>query len=964
MYEDKRKGLKIEWKSLLIKLVILLVVVFIILWIISLVKGHDNKTVKESNLSVNLKVMKDSAMEYFTGSRLPQTLNGKEKITLGEMLDKKAIIEFTDQDGNACNLTESYAEATKINSTDYTIKVKLVCGEASDYIINTVKYEEKVDNSKDDNKDDDQNNNNNDNQNNNVDDNTSNNGNEGNNNTTNNNNSTNSKPNTNTSSKPNTNTNNKPNTNTTITKPIVNNKPNNNICKYGSLNANSIYPLAYKVSNCAVTKDVLYYAEHANSASLKQAKEYTKLVSEVQELKKKTGANLYVESPIIEPVMNKEGLGYVGFQMIFKVSEKQAFNTRCVYAYYLDTYNNRKVFIDLRSSLYGNNKPNDNTSVSVSSISLNTNSVYLNVGETYSLYAYVYPSNANYNVTYSSSNSNVVSVSTSGKLTAKKAGAATITVTAGGKRAYANVTVSNSENYLELSSSHISMGIGESRYASYKTNISGSISWSSSNSSVVSVNRYGYITAKKAGSAYITASIDGKSASMYVTVKDNGYLYFDTSSINLGVGDIDYLNPITNLSGLSYSSSNSSVVSVSTTGKITAKKIGTATITVRASGYSDTIKINVSETPYITFNASSINLNVNGTTKLNVNTNLNNLYWRSSNTSVVSVDQKGNITGKSVGTAIITASSNGYSNSIYVTVLNNGYLSFNTKSITMIQDDKRMVSPVTNLSNLSWESDDTSVVSVDSWGNLTAKKAGIATITVASGGLKAKMSVTVQDKKHLERLYSSVKMVVGGSYNIKNAYETNISGTPSFSSSNSNILKVDSKGNVTALSEGTANVTIRLGGKSISIPVNVSYSNTYYMTTFVDASSRGVMTQMVRLNNIPSNKKILKVDVAPFSKISTSGNYVFDYMNYYSNTYEYFQVYSGVRNTRYNYFTNYRDMMKYSLNNVNFNVTATSGYTSNGCAAIKLTTTINNFNYVTKYNGGYIVPVKIMVSYE
>ena len=60
MYEDKKKSLTIDWKSLLIKLGVLLVVVFIILWVISLVKGNDKKETNESNLSTNLKIMKET----------------------------------------------------------------------------------------------------------------------------------------------------------------------------------------------------------------------------------------------------------------------------------------------------------------------------------------------------------------------------------------------------------------------------------------------------------------------------------------------------------------------------------------------------------------------------------------------------------------------------------------------------------------------------------------------------------------------------------------------------------------------------------------------------------------------------------------------------------------------------------------------------------------------------------------
>ena len=91
--------------------------VFILIFIVSLVK-KDKKTL-ESNLSTNLQAMKTAANEYFVGSRLPTNVNGRKKITLGEMFDNKLLVEFKDQNNNTCDTIGSFAEATKINNTDY-----------------------------------------------------------------------------------------------------------------------------------------------------------------------------------------------------------------------------------------------------------------------------------------------------------------------------------------------------------------------------------------------------------------------------------------------------------------------------------------------------------------------------------------------------------------------------------------------------------------------------------------------------------------------------------------------------------------------------------------------------------------------------------------------------------------------------------------------------------------------------
>ena len=81
----------------------------------------------------------------------------------------------------------------------------------------------------------------------------------------------------------------------------------------------------------------------------------------------------------------------------------------------------------------------------VTGVSLNTDSLSLEVGESEALTATITPSNAtDQNVTWSSNNESVATVDTSGKVTAIKAGTATITATAAdgsGKSASCSVTV-------------------------------------------------------------------------------------------------------------------------------------------------------------------------------------------------------------------------------------------------------------------------------------------------------------------------------------------------------------------------------------------------------------------------------------------------------------------------------------------------------------------------------------------
>ena len=57
----------------------------------------------------NINTMKDAAFEYFTVSKLPENIGGTAELTLGQMVNQKLLIDFTN-DGDICDLDESYIE--------------------------------------------------------------------------------------------------------------------------------------------------------------------------------------------------------------------------------------------------------------------------------------------------------------------------------------------------------------------------------------------------------------------------------------------------------------------------------------------------------------------------------------------------------------------------------------------------------------------------------------------------------------------------------------------------------------------------------------------------------------------------------------------------------------------------------------------------------------------------------------
>ena len=341
--------------------------------------------------------------------------------------------------------------------------------------------------------------------------------------------------------------------------------------------------------------------------------------------------------------------------------------------------------------------------VEVESVSLNKSEMTLTEGKSETLAATVTPENAeNKSITWSSNNEAVATVDVNGTVTAKSAGTAVITATStNGKSAGCTVTVEKKQiPVTEVRLSESTVGIVEG--STYKltatvlpenTTDSKSVSWSSSNSEVATVDANGTVTAKRAGTAVITAtSTNGKTAGCTVTVSKKEIpiteISLDKSSATLTEGETTTLvatvlpENTTYGKSVKWSSSNVAVATVDLMGKVTAKSAGTAIITATSENgktASCTITVNKKDTNItiteVRLNKSTETLTEGDTTTLTATVLPENttygksVKWSSSNVAVATVDLMGKVTAKSAGTAIITATSeNGKTASCTVTV--------------------------------------------------------------------------------------------------------------------------------------------------------------------------------------------------------------------------------------------------------------------------------------------------------
>ena len=324
--------------------------------------------------------------------------------------------------------------------------------------------------------------------------------------------------------------------------------------------------------------------------------------------------------------------------------------------------------------------------VSVESVELNETSIDLAVGGTFSLIATINPSNAtNTMKTWSSSDESVATVSKSGYVIAIGAGTAEITVTTadGGKTATCTVTVRR----IDVESVTIS-GSTHTLYMNGTLTLTatvlpanatdGTVTWISSNTAVATVDENGVVTPVGVGETTITATADGVNSTGWTVTVENvpvESVTLNYTELNLKVYETANLTATINPANGSYVSkewlsSNPAVATVNGNGLVTAIAAGDATITFKMVTNTETFEItctvNVSTVAVSGITLSAIAKDVNKGDTFTLTATITpsdatnkNVTWSSSDESVATVDQNGNVTAVGAGIATITCTAEG-----------------------------------------------------------------------------------------------------------------------------------------------------------------------------------------------------------------------------------------------------------------------------------------------------------------
>lgn len=207
--------------------------------------------------------------------------------------------------------------------------------------------------------------------------------------------------------------------------------------------------------------------------------------------------------------------------------------------------------------------------------------------------------------------------------------------------------------FIILNKKTLTLNIGENFQLIAVTGYGNKITFKSSNSKVASVNTYGFITAKKPGTAIIIAKVKGAESSCQVKVNKT-IITLDKTYVSLEHNEIVSLQAsASNGSEITWKSSKKSVAIVED-GVITGLKPGEAIITAKADGTEKNCRVLVRQ-PKITIYNKKLVLSCGESKQIQVTVSSKIIpTFRSSRSSIAIVDENGVVTAVKSGTARIS----------------------------------------------------------------------------------------------------------------------------------------------------------------------------------------------------------------------------------------------------------------------------------------------------------------------
>jgi len=413
------------------------------------------------------------------------------------------------------------------------------------------------------------------------------------------------------------------------------------------------------------------------------------------------------------------------------------------------------------------------------------------------------------------------------------------------------------------------------------------VSWSSSSTAVASVDGDGVVHALAVGAAMIIASSEGTSGSASLGVTLPTAVPVATVTVilalsSLNVGQTTQASAVIrdaagNILGgrtVTWRSSSSAVASVDAGGVVHAAALGSASITATCEGKSGSASLAVitptsSAVATVTVSLGASTLLVGQTTQANavLRDGSGNVLggravtWTSSSAAVASVDTAGVVTAVGVGSAMITAASEGKSGSAPLAVAVPSDAPVASVTVTLAPSgvtvgQKSQASAVLRDAGgnvlagrlVGWSSGNTAVATVDANGLLTAIGAGSADVVATSEGQSGSATLTVTAPSNavasVTVTLAPSSVIVGqtsqASAVLRDGGGNIVTGRLiTWSSDNTTVATVDANGLATALVAGPATITATSEGVSGSAMLTVNPRPFFPLT--ISASKNGLV---------------------------------------------------------------------------------------------------------------------------
>jgi trimeric autotransporter adhesin len=462
-------------------------------------------------------------------------------------------------------------------------------------------------------------------------------------------------------------------------------------------------------------------------------------------------------------------------------------------------------------------------------------------------------------ITWTSSNDAVATVDNTGLVTGVATGADTITATSEGKSATAGIAVSSAvPASIAVAPTSVTVTAGQtSQLTATVKDANGSVisgapvTWSVDKPAVAIVGSTGLVSGQAAGTATVTATSGSVHVDVPVTVTlpPANAVVVSPSTVSLLVTERQQLTgTVTDANGnaipgqtITWTSSNSAVAAVGTTGLVIAVAPGTATITATSGSVHGTADVTVSLVPVrrvtLTPDALSFTEGDQGT-QLTValldsaggtlSQSGRTLNWSSSNSAVASVNGTGFVTPGAPGQAVITASlaGTGLSATATVTVTRVPVASVvvapSLDTLVVLAQLQLTATPQDAAGHplagrtITWDGSDDNIATVSSNGRVTALSPGSMTVSATAGGKTGTATIVVIQAPvaSVELSPTTQSVVVGQTTPAFTAVTKDAAGhvltgrTVTFNSDNTGVATIDqTSGVATGVSQGTAQIT-------------------------------------------------------------------------------------------------------------------------------------------------------------